>query len=201
MSDDIDKIAALCSKKITASSIFMLLAVFVLSSCMKNSSQELKDIETEQERSSLSMQDLHTIVTDSGVYKYEFETPELHQYDNVEEPYVYFPKGLKFKMFGEQGTLIKSRIRCNNARYFKSKNLWELNNDVEAMTEKGDILNTEQMYWDTQERRIYSEKFVRITTKNQIITGVGFESDEKLSKYEIKNPGGEIEIESSTENK
>lgn len=178
-----------------ASGTLVLLAVIVLPSCIKNTHEEIHDVEAHQEIATLAVRDLHTMVTDSGFYKYEFETPELEQYDNVEEPYINFPVGLKFKMFGESGTVQKSRIRCNNAKYYKEKSLWELNNDVEAVTEKGDILNTEQLFWDTKARKIYSEKFVKITTKNQVITGYGFESDEKLSKYEIKHPGGEIEVE------
>ncbi len=163
---------------------------------MKNSSKELEEVEAEQERASLAAYDLHSVVTDSGYYRYEFETPELQQYDNLEEPYVDFPYGLKFKMYSERGTLLKTTIRCNNARYYKPRKLWELNHDVEAVTEKNEILNTEQLFWDTESRRIYSDKFVKITTQNQIITGIGFESDDRMSKYEIKRPGGEIEVES-----
>ncbi len=162
---------------------------------MRNSNKELRAYEEEQERATMSAYDLHTFVTDTGVYKYEFETPEMHQYDNVEEPYIDFPGGLKFISYAKSGTTVASKIRCNNARYYKSKNLWELNNDVEALTEKGDILNTEQMFWDTEKHKIYSEKFVKITTKGQMITGRGFESDDRMSQYVIKKPGGEIEIE------
>lgn len=179
----------------TASTLTGLLAVFVFSACMENSKQELQDIEEEINRPSLSAKNYHTIVTDSGYCKYDFETPELIQYENVEDPHVYFPLGLNFRMYGEKGQLLKTRIKCNNAYYYKERNLWELNNDVEAETEKGERLNTEQLFWDTKERKIYSEKFVKITTKNQVITGIGFESDEKLSKYEIKRPGGEIAVE------
>ncbi|MDO4461284.1 MAG: LPS export ABC transporter periplasmic protein LptC [Bacteroidia bacterium] len=177
--------------------IYSLIALVLLSStsCMRNTNKELKEVEEMQEVASLSMRDLHTIVTDSGYMKYEFETPEMHQYDNAEEPYIDFPNGLKFRMYSEHGQLTKSRIRCNNAKYYKTRKLWELNFDVEATTEKNDILNTEQLFWDTQNHKIYSDKFVKITTKHQVITGKGFESDEKLSQYEIKRPGGEIELE------
>ncbi|MCQ2203193.1 MAG: LPS export ABC transporter periplasmic protein LptC [Bacteroidales bacterium] len=172
--------------------VFLSLA---FSSCIHNTQEEIRDVEDMQQMASLAVRDLHTVVTDSGFFKYEFETPELAQYDNAEEPYIDFPQGLKFKMYSEKGTLEKSRIRCNNAKYYKDKNLWELNNDVEAVTQKGEILNTEQLFWDTKEHTIQSDKFVKITTKNQVITGYGFESDEKLSKYEIKHPGGEIEVD------
>lgn len=162
---------------------------------MRNTDSELRAYEEEQERSTMSAYDVHTVVTDSGFYKYEFETPEMHQYDNVESAYTDFPGGLSFKMYGQKGTKVTSRIRCNNAKFYKQKNLWELNNDVEAHTEKGDVLNTEQMFWDATAGKIYSDKFVKITTKGQMITGRGFESDDRMSKYVIKRPGGEIEVE------
>ncbi len=184
-------------KKIAASSILVLLAAVVFASCMRNTEQELQQIEAEQERSSLTVFDLHTVVTDTGFYRYEFESPELHQYDNLEEPIVDFPHGLRFKMFVNRGETVRMRIRCNNAKYFKQRNLWELNNDVEAINEKGNTLNTEQLYWNSDEKKIYSDKFVKITTESQVITGVGFESDDAMTKYEIKNPGGEIEIENT----
>lgn len=181
--------------KYTASALKGLLAVFLFVGCIENTNEELQEVEAEINRPSLSAVDYHTTVTDSGFYKYDFETPQLAQYDNVDDPYIVFPLGLTFKMYGEKGKIITSRIKCNNAFFYKERNLWELNNDVEALTEKGERLNTEQLFWDTKEHRIYSEKFVKITTQNQVITGVGFESDEKLSKYEIKRPGGEIAVQ------
>lgn len=175
--------------------LILAIAIITMSSCMRNTHKELKEVEEMQEVAALTMMDLHYIVTDSGYIKYDFETPEMQQYDNAEEPYIDFPNGLKFKMYSNKGEILKSRIRCNNAKYYKTRKLWELNYDVEATTEKNDILNTEQLFWDTQNHRIYSDKFVKITTQHQIITGKGFESDEKLSQYEIKRPGGEIELE------
>lgn len=183
------------SPNTVASGALALLATLFLSSCLKNEQKDLKAIETEMERASLAAYDLHTFVTDTGLYKYEFITPELQQFDNAEEPYTDFPGGLDFRMYDSDGKVIKSQVRCNKARYYKKKNLWELNNDVVALTEKGDVLNTEQMFWNTAERRIYSEKFVKINTKGQMITGRGFESDDRMSKYEIKHPGGEIDVE------
>ncbi len=177
-----------------ASGATALLAAFLLSSCLRNEPNELKAVEQEMERSSLAAYDLHTFVTDTGIYKYEFITPELQQYDNAEEPYTDFPGGLDFRMYESGGNKVKSQVRCNKARYYKKKNLWELNNDVVALTEKGDVLNTEQMFWNTAEHRIYSDKFVKINTKGQMITGRGFESDDRMSKYEIKHPGGEIDV-------
>lgn len=182
-----------------ASGAMTLLAVIVFTSCIQNSTREIQVVEQQEEGASLIVKDVHTCITDSGFYKYEFETPELLHYEHVEEPYVDFPKGIKFKALDNHGKTQKTFIRCNDAKYYKEANLWELNHDVQAITEKNDILNTEQLFWDNKEHRIYSDKFVKITTKNQVITGFGFESDEKMSYYEIKRPGGELELESKDE--
>ncbi len=176
-------------------SALALCATFLFSSCIKNTDEELHAVEEEIERASMTVDDLHTFVTDSGKYRYEFSTPELQQFDNVEEPYTDFPGGLTFRTYAADGVTLSSRITCKNAKYFKQKNLWELNNDVEGLSQKGDLINTEQMFWNTADHKIYSEKFVKITTKGQMITGVGFESDDQLSRYIIKHPGGEIDVE------
>lgn len=182
---------------LSAASNTVLLAVLVFVSCQSNRKEDLQAVEDFQERPGMSAFDLETVVTDSGFYKYRFSTPELYKYDNTEKPYTDFPKGISFRMFDRDSTRIKSSITCKNARYYNTENLWELNNDVEAMTEKGDILNTEQMFWNTKEHVIYSDKFVKITTASQIIMGYGFESDERMSKYEIRRPSGQIEVDNT----
>lgn len=169
------------------------LAVLVFSACTSNSAEEIKALAENQDLPSLRVKNLETTVTDSGRVKYRLITPELIQYDRKEEPYVDFPTGLHFLNYTPENQ-ISSQIKCNNARYFSKKELWELNNDVEAINEKGDILNTEQLFWDTQKHKIYSEKFVKITTSDQMITGYGFEANEDLSWYEIKKPSGEIAV-------
>lgn len=178
---------------ITASNI-LLLAVVVLTSCKPNSSEEIQAIANKQDLPSLIVTNLESLVTDSGSVKYKLITPKLIQYDKKEEPYVDFPDGLHFLSFSADKE-VTAQIKCNNARYHSQKELWELNNNVEAINEKGDVLNTEQLFWDAKKHQIYSEKFVKITTQSQIITGYGLEANEDLSWYEIKKPSGEIEIE------
>ena len=143
---------------------------------------------------SLTVVDLETTMLDSGRIKYRLITPLLVRYDNTEEPYDDFPEGLHFLSYNSKGEII-AQIKCNNARHYSKKNLWELNNNVEAINEKGEILNTEQLFWDMKEKLIYSEKHVKITTKTDIINGIGFESKEDMSNYTIKNITGIVEIE------
>lgn len=175
----------------------MLLAVVVFTSCKPNSSEEIQAIADTREMPSLVVTNLETVITDSGTVKYKLITPKLIQYDKKEEPSIEFPDGLHFLSFTAEKA-VSAQIKCNNAHYLTQKELWELNNNVEAINEKGDILNTEQLFWDAAKHRIYTDKFVKITTLTQIITGYGLEATEDLSWYEIKTISGEIEIDNPT---
>lgn len=182
-------------KKFDTASVFIALAVslFVVS-CKSNDPEEIKALTEMQDAPSLEIENLETVMLDSGHVKHRLITPLLIRYDNAEEPYDDFPKGLHFLTYDKNGEIV-AQVKCNNARHYAKKQLWELNNNVEAINEKGEILNTEQLFWDMKEKLIYSEKHVKITTNTDVINGIGFESKEDLSNYTIKNIIAIAEIE------
>jgi LPS export ABC transporter protein LptC len=46
-------------------------------------------------------------------------------------------------------------------------------------------LNTEELIWNEETGKVYSDKFVRIYDGADVIEGFGFESDKKLENYKI----------------
>lgn len=177
----------------TASSILLLLAV-VFSSCSPNKPEDIKALTNRDEFPSLTVKELTAVITDSGKIKYRFITPELQQFDQKAEPTIDFPFGLHLFVF-DANEQIDAQIKSNIAIYYQNKELWELRNDVEAVNSKGEVINTELMFWDQKKKTIYSDQFIKITRENEIITGYGFESDERLENYKIKNISGILEVE------
>jgi LPS export ABC transporter protein LptC len=59
---------------------------------------------------------------------------------------------------------------------------------------KNEKLNTEQLIWDKNTKKVYSNKFVTITTPDKILYGEGMESDEKFERWTIKKPRGEMYV-------
>jgi hypothetical protein len=59
---------------------------------------------------------------------------------------------------------------------------------------KGEVLNTEELRWDQDSGKIYTDQFVRITTPDQIITGTGLVSDQSFSDWEILNVSGTLNV-------
>ena len=176
-------------------SLFLLLAVSVFFlSCKSNNPEEIKALTEQQDEPTITIENLESTILDSGRVKHRLITPLLVRYSNIEEPYDDFPEGLLFLSYNKSGE-VETQIKCNNARHNPKKKLWELNNNVEAINAKGEILNTEQLFWDMNNKLIYSEKHVKITTKKNISNGIGFESKEDMSDYKIKKYTGTFEIE------
>jgi len=174
----------------------LLLAVyFFVSACSSNKPEEIQAITNREEIPSLIYDELETVLTDSGRVTHRFITPKLLRYDRKEEPYMDFPEGLHVIMYQTENGEIDAQIKCRNAINYEKKGLWELNHDVEAISQKGEVLNTEQLFWDSKAKKIYSNKFVTITTEEEVITGTKFEADENMDNWVIHNMQGNFELD------
>nr|WP_321405275.1 LPS export ABC transporter periplasmic protein LptC [uncultured Carboxylicivirga sp.] len=184
----------------SASSI-LLLAVYVLSSsCSTNKPEEIQAISNREEIPSLVFRDLESVFTDSGRVERRVITPEMKHFTySKDEARIEFPQGLNVITYNTDGS-VKGQIKARHAIYFEKDELWELNNDVEAVSEKNEILNTEQLFWDTKKEIIYSDKFVKITSESGIWMGTGFDADQNMDKWEIRDISGEMEFEDDGSN-
>lgn len=168
----------------------MFTMVLFLSSC-ENDVKEVKKLEN-LEISPLEIQeDLQVEYSDSSYTRLKMTAPLAESYSQLDEPYRLFPKGINvnfYDLLGEEN----SRLRADYAKEFIKEGKWEAKGDVVVVNKKGEQLNTEILYWDQKKERIYSDAYVKIKTKDQIIEGTGFESDQDFSNYEITNVIGII---------
>jgi len=67
-----------------------------------------------------------------------------------------------------------------------NENLYAIDSVV-AVNDSGVVITTDEMMWRNQDRKIVSDKFVRIESPDEIIEGYGFESDQQLRNYVIYN--------------
>jgi LPS export ABC transporter protein LptC len=117
--------------------------------------------------------------------------PILEQYDNVEVPFTEFNAGIKILFYDGNKDPIGS-VTSKYARFTESKNLWELRDSVIVENENDEKLETELLFWNQQKDLIYTDRFVKISTKDQISRGTGFESDSRLNKRRIKKSSATI---------
>jgi len=58
---------------------------------------------------------------------------------------------------------------------------------VVAVNDSGTVLKTSELMWRNKDQKILTDKFVSIKSKEEIIEGYGFESDQHLTNYVIYN--------------
>jgi LPS export ABC transporter protein LptC len=173
-------------------SAVLISAIALLSSCEKKQ-EVVRDLQI-KDLPSLSAKNVETMYSDSGKVTMVVRAPIIQQFTTKDDPHTLFPEGLTV-LFYDKGTGPQASITSHYARYTEKDKLWELRDSVVAVNTKGDILETELLYWSEPKERVWSDRFVKITGKDQIIMGTGFESDPRLDSWKIKDVSATIYVE------
>ncbi len=73
-----------------------------------------------------------------------------------------------------------------------------LRDRVVVFSIKGDTLRTPDLWWDQNTKKFYTDKFVRLHTKDKrLYGGKGFEADQDLTNYTIFQPTGTLTVPDS----
>ena len=132
-----------------------------------------------------------TIYTDSGKVKLILTSPYMERFEKKELPYTEFKYGLKVDLFDPKKGAAGS-VTSKYAKFTNSTNIWELRDCVVVINEKHDKLETEQLFWNQTTDLIYTDRFVKITSADEEIQGIGFESDTHLQNQRIKKVSATI---------
>jgi LPS export ABC transporter protein LptC len=127
----------------------------------------------------------------SGRVVLELTAPLLKSYEG-EDPYSEFPQGLKI-VFYDSLMNITSQLTAEYGISHEKQKLMEARKNVVVINNrKHEQLNTEVLTWNQNTKKIYSDKFVKITQPGKVIFGEGMQSDETFEVWEIRKPKGEI---------
>jgi LPS export ABC transporter protein LptC len=177
-------------KRLNAVTFLIVIALGVISCEKKNVTIQKIDILT---LPSQIGKDIKTIYTDSGKIQLVLTAPLMERYEKTETPYTEFKSGINVLFHDGHKDPVAS-VSAKYAKYTDNKNLWELQDSVVAINENNEKLETELLFWDQKKNFIYTDRFVKITTEDQIIQGYGLESDPRLTKRRIKNLSAVIYI-------
>lgn len=167
--------------------------------CSKPKTETAVGYENIDSMPSLYTRDVNTLISDSGITRYRIKAAVWYMYEgeNHAEHYWYFPEGIYVEQFDSTFTT-ETMIEGDTALYMKEKQLWQLDGNVHIENVEGREFDTQQLFWDQKKRRIYSDVPIRITSEEEIIEGVGFVSNEQMTKYSIKRTTGLFTIERDT---
>ncbi len=172
----------------------MIFFAVMLFAC-ENSMKTINLISNSDTLPAESARDIEVIYSDSGKMLIKLIAPKLDRFQKKDEPYMEFPEGLKL-LFYDSAMNVKTQLTANYGISWENKKLMEVKNNVVITDfEKVETLNTEQIIWNQKIRKIYSEVFVKRTTPDGVLYGDGFDADESLRTYKLRNPRGVFTVE------
>lgn len=129
--------------------------------------------------------------TEADQVKVKLNAKKIFEFQNGDRE---FPEGIYLEFYDEFGKLT-STLKANSAFFFNEQKQWRGRGKVEVKNiEKNQQLNTEELFWKPETKRIFTEKFVTIKLESEVIYGTGLDADQDLSSYSIKNPEGEFDV-------
>lgn len=132
--------------------------------------------------------------TEKEKLKTILQAKKLNEFQNGDRE---FPEGVYIEFYDVTGKLT-STLKANSAYYFKEENKWRGRGKVEVINlEKQQQLNTEELFWKPDTKKIFTDKFVTITDNEDVLYGTGLTANQDLSDYHLKDTSGNFH---STEN-
>lgn len=170
-----------------------IVGTMLLYSC-KTDIERIQELADREKQPSVIAKNIEIVYTENGIVKVKITAPESLYFQFAEEPYNEFPQGIMVTNYTDSLT-IDSKLTSNYAIYYEKKKLWNARYNVVAVNSRGQVLNTEQLFWDEASKRIYSNDMVKITSANDVVFGQGFESDERFDDWVIRKISAEIYVD------
>lgn len=110
----------------------------------------------------------------------------------TDSTYVEFPKTLHVDFYNDT-MIVESKLDALYGKYREYENKVFLKDSVVVRNIlKGDTLHCDELWWDQRTQKFYTDKKVRINTKDKIIFGTGLEAAQNFSWYVIQQITGTI---------
>ena len=127
----------------------------------------------------------------NSLTEFRMQAPVLQRFDSdPKNTYDLFPEGLNVYGYNEEG-LLETLVVSDEAKHIIKENeeIWSAYGNVVIKNFiKGEQMETDTIYWDQKEKKIYTHCYVKLFSPQGMMQGVGMESDEMARNAELLNP-------------
>ena len=139
-----------------------------------------------------TVRDMFIVQTENSGLQMRAEAPLMEKYEKGDTlSYELFPEGFNVFGYTDEG-LLETRITSDNARHLKYKDgreTWEaFGNVVVQNLIKQETMETDTLYWDQKEEKIYTHRYVKMYSPQGFMQGYGMESDQRARDSRLFNP-------------
>lgn len=117
---------------------------------------------------------------------------------NADTQVTEFPNSLQVEFYNDS-TKPESHLFAKYGRYLQYESKVYLRDSVIVYNYvTHDTLRTDELYWDQDEEKFYTDKQVQIRTPSEKLNGSGLTADQSFSWWTLKNASGPMLIADST---
>jgi LPS export ABC transporter protein LptC len=132
--------------------------------------------------------------TEDGALKNRLIATRLDRYGG-EDARIVVSEGFKVFIYDSLGNFA-AELTAIDGVFEPDKKMMVARNNVELINKDGDQLNTEELIWDQDSAKIYTDQLVKITNDDGVIYGEdGMIADEKFEDYELIGMTGDIYVD------
>ncbi len=182
-------------KKYASVALLLTGSAILLYSCKGSETAEEEPLETIKTEES---ENLSIVVSENGRKSYRFKTPLLEGYTLGRDPYREFRKGIDIITYQDDSmTTVNATLVANYAIYYENRKLWEAKGNVVVTKADGTRLYTQQLFWNSITKRIYSNVDTKVVTDTDTFIGEGFESDEELKDLHFRRFKSKMRVDTA----
>lgn len=172
----------------------MLAGVTIFSSCGGDDDKVYADNINPKVTPTMTTHNVSTLISDSGVTRYRVSAPVWYIFDESDEPKWTFPRSLHLESYDDFFNK-EATVDCDSATYFRELQLWRLDGNVTVVNMAGEKFLTQQLFWNQRKQSVYSDSFIQIIRADRIMEGYGFESNENMSRFHVRNVSAILPVE------
>ncbi|HQF01447.1 MAG TPA: LPS export ABC transporter periplasmic protein LptC [Bacteroidales bacterium] len=174
--------------------IALIISIGVTTYSCKNDMKTITSLTLEENIPLETAKNIEVVYSDSGKIILKIVSPLLNRYIK-EDHYLEFPEGLTLYFYDSMMN-VKATLTANYGVSWEETNIMEVKDDVVINNyDKQEVLNTEHIIWNRKEQKIFSNVFVKRTSPDGVLYGDGFDANESLTNYTLRNPHGVFTIQ------
>lgn len=140
------------------------------------------------------IRDFEMLYSDSARVRVRIKGPVMWRHLDDKNPRQEFPEGVEVEFF-DAHFHVTSRLTSRYAVRSEQEGQIIVRDSVVWTGLNNEKMETEELIWEEQGKKVYTNRFVVVRRDDEILWGHGFESDEDFSRSRIKAIEGRIKVE------
>ena len=177
--------------------IYFSFCIFFLTSCI-NDPSIVRDYIIEDNLPIEQIKEVEITQTENGKLRMKLFANNIDRFDNI-YPNLILYNGIICYFFNNDST-IQVKLNSDKAVIDDKKRIMKATDNVRLEGVNKRVLECEELFWDQDLNKVYTQNEVKIITHKEIIYGKGFSSNLDFTEYSIYKINGVFNIDSDNNN-